>query len=227
MNAGLSLEGLREAYGLEVGRNIKENIQKGFFAEDLANRVVMRTAAASDARMGGAELPAMSNHGSGNQGIVATIPVVEVALFAEASEEQQTRALIMSHLMAIYIKHHYPPICAFCGTAVTGACASFAMTYLLGGGFEQCSHAMQNALSDCTGMICDGAKATCAMKVATASGTAVRSSLMALNERVVRDQGIIADDLEQTIKNVGAMICNGMAATDKSIINIMAHNNTA
>ncbi len=226
INTDLSDEGLKESYGLEVGRNIKENVQKGFYAEDLANWVVMRTAAASDARMGGAALPAMSNHGSGNQGIVATIPVVEVAQFAGASEEQQTRALIMSHLMAIYIKHHYPPLCAFCGAAVTGASAAFAMTYLLGGSFEQCTHAMQNAISDCTGMICDGAKATCAMKVATASGTAVRSSLMALNEHIVSDQGIVADDLEQTIKNVGAMICNGMAATDKSIINIMAHNNT-
>ncbi|MGY0217265.1 L-cysteine desulfidase family protein [Endozoicomonadaceae bacterium StTr2] len=221
LNNALSKEGLDNAYGLEVGRIMQANINKGILSEDLINRIVLRTAAASDARMGGATLPAMSNYGSGNQGIVATIPLIEVAEFVKASDEDLARALAMSHLMAIYIKSHYPPLSAFCGNTVTGSGTAFAMVHLLGGDFSQCCHAMQNVMSDCSGMVCDGAKASCAMKVATAVGAAVRSSLMALSNSAIQEQGIIADEVEQTIRNIGEMICSGMVDTDRCIINIM------
>lgn len=222
LNGRLSDEGMSNPYGLEIGRTMQQNIQAGLIGEDVMNRIVMRTAAASDARMGGASLPAMSNFGSGNQGIAATIPVVVIAERYGASEEQLARALIMSHLGAIYIKSHYPPLSAFCGNTVTSAAAAMAMVYLAGGSFEQSCHAIQNVLSDSAGMVCDGAKASCAMKVSTSSSAAVRGFLMALNSHSVSGQGIVAGNVEQTIRNVGQMVKDGMAATDSTIIDIMS-----
>lgn len=222
LNSKLSDEGMNNPYGLEIGRTMQQNIQAGLIGEDVMNRIVMRTAAASDARMGGASLPAMSNFGSGNQGIAATIPVVVIAERFGASEEQLARALIMSHLGAIYIKSHYPPLSAFCGNTVTSAAAAMAMVYLAGGSFEQSCHAIQNVLSDSAGMVCDGAKASCAMKVSTSSGAAVRGFLMALNSHGVSGQGIVAGNVEQTIRNVGQMVKDGMSATDSTIIDIMS-----
>ncbi|MCX0422110.1 L-serine ammonia-lyase, iron-sulfur-dependent, subunit alpha [Aeromonas veronii] len=222
LNGKLSAEGMNNPYGLEIGRTMQQNINAGLIGEDVMNRIVMMTAAASDARMGGATLPAMSNFGSGNQGIAATIPVMVIAERFAASEEQLARALIMSHLGAIYIKSHYPPLSAFCGNTVTSAAASMAMVYLAGGSFEQSCFAIQNVLSDSAGMVCDGAKASCAMKVSTSSGAAVRGFLMALNSHSVSGQGIVAGDVDQTIRNVGQMVKEGMSATDSTIIDIMS-----
>lgn len=222
LNGKLSAEGMNNPYGLQIGRTMQQNIQAGLIGEDVMNRIVMMTAAASDARMGGATLPAMSNFGSGNQGIAATIPVMVIAERYGASEEQLARALIMSHLGAIYIKSHYPPLSAFCGNTVTSAAASMAMVYLAGGSFEQSSFAIQNVLSDSAGMVCDGAKASCAMKVSTSSGAAVRGFLMALNSHSVSGQGIVSDNVDQTIRNVGQMVKDGMSATDSTIIDIMS-----
>jgi L-cysteine desulfidase len=164
----------------------------------------------------------MSNFGSGNQGIAATIPVVLMAEIYHATEEKLARALILSHLSAIYMKSHYPPLSAFCGNTVTSAAAAMAMVYLADGTFEQGCFAIQNVLSDSSGMICDGAKASCAMKVSTSSSAAVRSFLMALNNRSVATQGIISGDVEQTIRNIASMVKDGMSGTDTSIINIMS-----
>ena len=222
LNGKLSAEGMNNPYGLEIGRTMQQNINAGLIGEDVMNRIVMMTAAASDARMGGATLPAMSNFGSGNQGIAATIPVMVIAERFAACEEQLARALIMSHLGAIYIKSHYPPLSAFCGNTVTSAAASMAMVYLAGGSFEQSCFAIQNVLSDSAGMVCDGAKASCAMKVSTSSGAAVRGFLMALNSHSVSGQGIVAGDVDQTIRNVGQMVKEGMSATDSTIIDIMS-----
>ena len=222
LNGKLSAEGMNNPYGLEIGRTMQQNINAGLIGEDVMNRIVMMTAAASDARMGGATLPAMSNFGSGNQGIAATIPVMVIAERFAASEEQLARALIMSHLGAIYIKSHYPPLSAFCGNTVTSAAASMAMVYLAGGSFEQSCFAIQNVLSDSAGMVCDGAKASCAMKVSTSSGAAVRGFLMALNSHSVSGQGIVAGNVDQTIRNVGQMVKEGMSATDTTIIDIMS-----
>ncbi|MGL5327030.1 MAG: serine dehydratase subunit alpha family protein [Aeromonas sp.] len=222
LNGKLSAEGMNNPYGLEIGRTMQQNINAGLIGEDVMNRIVMMTAAASDARMGGATLPAMSNFGSGNQGIAATIPGMVIAERFAASEEQLARALIMSHLGAIYIKSHYPPLSAFCGNTVTSAAAAMAMVYLAGGSFEQSCFAIQNVLSDSAGMVCDGAKASCAMKVSTSSGAAVRGFLMALNSHSVSGQGIVAGDVDQTIRNVGQMVKEGMSATDSTIIDIMS-----
>ncbi|USD36802.1 serine dehydratase subunit alpha family protein [Ferrimonas sp. SCSIO 43195] len=222
MNDRLSQEGLANNYGLEVGRTLQDNIEDGLLCDDLSTRIQMRTSAASDARMGGASLPAMSNYGSGNQGIAATLPVVVTAEQLGSSDEQLARALIMSHLGAIYIKSHYPPLSAFCGNTVTSAAAAMAMVYLSGGSFEQSCYAIQNVLSDSSGMVCDGAKSSCAMKVCTSSTAAVRAFLMARRNKVVSNQGIVAEEVEATIANVGCVVNSGMQATDSVIIDIMS-----
>ncbi|EAR53750.1 hypothetical protein SKA34_09278 [Photobacterium sp. SKA34] len=222
LTVALSNEGLENEYGLQIGRTFKKHISSGLIGDSLANRAIMRSAAASDARMGGATLPAMSNYGSGNQGICASMPVIEFASHYEASEETMTRALIMSHLAAVYMKSFYPPLSPFCGCAVTSSAAAMAMTYLAGGTFEQSCMAVQNTLSDTTGMFCDGAKSTCAMKVKSSTSSAVMSTLMALDYNEARCQGIVADDVEKTIRNVGKMVREGMVNTDKVIIEIMS-----
>ncbi|MDF4433031.1 L-serine ammonia-lyase, iron-sulfur-dependent, subunit alpha [Vibrio parahaemolyticus] len=222
LNTLLAQEGIDRGYGLEIGRTLKGNIEQGLLGNDLMSRIQMMTSAASDARMGGATLPAMSNFGSGNQGIAATMPVVVVAEVFQNDEEQLARALIMSHLGAIYIKSYYPPLSAFCGNTVTSAAASMALVYLAGGTFEQSCYAIQNVISDSSGMVCDGAKSSCAMKVCTSSTTAVRSYLMAMGNHSVKNQGIVGEEVEQTIRNVGSMVRFGMPYTDKSIIDIMS-----
>lgn len=164
----------------------------------------------------------MSNFGSGNQGIAATVPVVVTGEHFHASQEQLARALIMSHLGAIYIKSHYPPLSAFCGNTVTSAAAAMAMVYLAGGSFEQGCYAIQNVLSDCSGMVCDGAKSTCAMKVKTSTSAAVNGFLMALRCNEAHNQGIVADDVETSIRNIGKLVTAGMSVTDSTIIDIMS-----
>jgi len=222
LNSKLADEGLKHNYGLQVGRTIAKNIQSGFMAADLNNTIIMRTSAASDARMGGATLPAMSNYGSGNQGIAATVPVEMIAKHYQVTDEQLARALILSHLGAIYIKQHYPPLSAFCGNTVTSAAAAMAMVYLAGGSYEQSCYAIQNVLSDCSGMVCDGAKSTCAMKVKTSTSSAVTAFMLAMNDSQAFDQGIIATDIETSIRNIGTLVSSGMIHTDATIINIMS-----
>lgn len=222
LNIALAQEGLDNPYGLEVGRTYHSNIEKGLLHKGLDSDILIYTSAASDARMGGATLPAMSNYGSGNQGIAATIPVVKTAEFFNATDEQLARAFIMSHLGAIYIKSHYPPLSAFCGNAVTSAATAMAMVYLAGGSFEQSCSAIQNTISDTSGMICDGAKSTCAMKVGSSAQSAMKSTLLALNNHAVSQQGVIAKDVEKTIKNIGRMVTSGMPNIDHEIIEIMA-----
>ncbi len=222
INYDLAIEGLSNTYGLAIGKTMQHYIKEGLLSDDFINNLVMYTASASDARMGGATLPAMSNYGSGNQGITATLPVFFTARHFKSSEEQLARALIISHLGAIYIKSYYPPLSAFCGNTATGAAAAAAMVYLAGGDFQQSSYAVQNVLSDCTGMICDGAKATCAMKVRTATQAAINAFFMALQYHEAHHLGIVADDIETSIRNLGRLVTQGMQSTDHTIIDIMS-----
>ena len=219
----INLKAIHE-YGLELGRTINEQIKAGILSSDLINNMAACTAAASDARMGGATLPAMSNYGSGNQGITATIPVVKMAEYVKADDEKLARALILSHLGAIYIKSHYPSLSAFCGNTATSSAVAMALVYLNSGTFEQCCMAINNVISDTSGMVCDGAKSTCAMKVHTAAQTAYKCCFLALAGHGVEGQGIVSADVEQTIDNLGAMITKGMQQTDEKIIEIMRKN---
>ncbi|PSV20679.1 hypothetical protein C0W44_11815 [Photobacterium leiognathi subsp. mandapamensis] len=224
LNDALSHEGLNSKYGLEIGATFQRNVDRGLLSGGLLTDVLRRTAAASDARMGGAMKPAMSNSGSGNQGIAATMPVVVVADFINADREHLIRALMLSHLMAIYIKSHQNKLSALCGATTASMGAVSGITWLLGGNFEQISAAICSMIGDITGIICDGAKASCAMKVSSAAGSAVKSALMALDGiRVTGCEGIVADDVDSTIRNLSALANGAMTHTDVQILDIMVN----
>ena len=222
LNCALSQEGLRADYGLHIGRTLQKQIGKGLLSDDLLSRIVIETTAASDARMGGANLPAMSNSGSGNQGITATLPVIVVARHIKATEEQQTRALFLAHLMAIYIHSKLPKLSALCAvtTAAMGSCAGVA--WLLTHKFEPISMAISSMIGDISGIICDGAANSCAMKVSTSITSAYKSVLMALDDmQVTGDEGIVEHNIDRSINNLCNIASRSMQYTDRQVIEIM------
>ena len=224
LNTALSQEGLRTDYGLHIGRTLQKQIGLGLISDDLLNRIVIETTAASDARMGGANLPAMSNSGSGNQGITATMPVVVVARHINATEEQRIRALFLSHLIAIYIHSKLPKLSALCAatTAAMGSCAGVA--WLLSGKFENISMAISSMIGDISGIICDGAANSCAMKVSTSVTSSYKSVLMALdNMQVTGNEGIVEHDIDRSINNLCNIASRSMQYTDRQVIEIMVN----
>ncbi len=222
MNSSLCEAGLNEDFGLKIGKTFRNNIEKGYLSEDLAISAMMRSSAASDARMDGAMLPAMSNSGSGNQGIAATMPVVAVADCLGVSEEKLIRALILSHLSAIHIKSHLNTLSALCGATTAATGASVGITWLLGGELEDVSNAVFNMFGDVTGVFCDGAKTGCSLKVSTSAAAAVKAALIAMEgTRISGHEGIIEDDLEKTIDNIGLLGNIAMVETDAMILKIM------
>ena len=221
MNQALADRGL-QGLGLGIGKLLSEQVERKLLSDDLMTLAMRLSAAASDARMDGAMLPAMSNSGSGNQGIAATMPVVAAARFLSSGEEKLARALIMSHLVAIAIKSHQNTLSALCAASTAAMGAGAAITWLLGGRFTQISHCINNMIGDVAGIICDGAGSACSMKVSTASSAAVKAALMAINNvHIPESQGIVSDDVDQTIINLGQIARRGMLDTDIEIINIM------
>lgn len=222
LNSELTQAGLGGDYGLHIGATMLRNVQQGLLSDDLATRIVIRTAAASDARMGGATLPAMSNSGSGNQGIVATLPVVVVAQHLQVSDERQARALILSHLMAIYIHSKLPRLSALCAVTTAAMGAAAGMAWLMSGNYTTVSMAICSMIGDLAGMICDGASNSCAMKVSTSASSAYKAVLMALdNSRVMGSDGIVADSVDDSIANLCALASGSMVHTDRQIIEII------
>ncbi|WP_151993987.1 L-cysteine desulfidase family protein [Buttiauxella massiliensis] len=223
LNNELSREGLRAQYGLHIGSTLQRQLDRGLMAKDLLSDIMIRTAAASDARMGGACLPAMSNSGSGNQGIAATMPVVVVAEHLGCDSEKLARALILSHLTAIYIHHQLPALSALCAATTAAMGAAAGITWLIDGSYKSISMAISNMIGDVSGMICDGASNSCAMKVSTSAASAWKAVLMALdNTSVSGNEGIVAHDVEQSIRNLCALASQAMQHTDRQIIAIMA-----
>ena len=221
LNLALAEEGLRGNYGLQVGKAIREN-QKEVFGDDFMSYAMGMTAAASDARMAGSTLPAMSNSGSGNQGITVSMPVIAYALKYKVDDEKLARALILSNLVAIHIKHFLGKLSALCGCVVASTGSACGIVYLEGGGYEQVCAAIKNMAGNITGMVCDGAKVGCAMKVASGVSCAVQSAVLALRGTCIPStDGIIEDDVEKTIRNIGAIGSAGMKATDRMILDIM------
>ena len=222
LNQKLSDTGLVGNYGLQVGKTLQRNIARGFVSDDLFTTILMRTAAASDARMGGASLPAMTNSGSGNQGIAATMPVVVLSEHLGVDEETLARALILSHLMAVHIHAKLPRLSAFCAATTAAMGSASAMAWLLGGDFQTVGRAICNMIGDLAGVICDGASNSCAMKVSTSVASASKAVLMALDGLCVGgNEGIVADDVDQAIANLCALASGGMVKTDHQIIRIM------
>lgn len=221
LNLALAMEGLREDYGLKVGKTIRKN-QKEVFGDDFMSYAMGLTAAASDARMAGSTLPAMSNSGSGNQGITVSMPVIAYALKYKVDDKKLARALILSNLVAIHIKHYLGKLSALCGCVVASTGSACGIVYLQGGTYEQVCAAIKNMAGNITGMVCDGAKVGCAMKVASGVSCAVQSAVLALSGTCIPStDGIIEDDVEKTIQNIGAIGSAGMKVTDRMILDIM------
>lgn len=223
MNEKVSEEGLKGDYGLQVGSKI---IQKGnfnLFSNDASNKIIAASAAASDARMDGCAIPIMTTAGSGNQGIACSIPVAQTARLLDKSEEELARALVLSNLVTIRIKKHMGRLSPLCGAGIAGATgASCGITYLLGGDLENINYCINNMISDLSGMICDGAKETCALKIATGTNAAIQCANLAINGiSATANDGIVAKDVEETIESIETLIQNGFKNVDDTILNIM------
>ncbi len=224
MNDKLSQKGLAKEWGLHIGATLKRQVEKGLVSNDLFNEILYRTSSASDARMGGATLPAMTNSGSGNQGITTTMPVFVAAQRLSASREQTIRALALSNLVAIYIHSKLPKLSALCATTTAAMGAAAGIIWLMEGTLDQIAMAVNNMIGDVSGMICDGASSSCAMKVTTSVSSALKSVLLALDESVVSgNDGIVDSNVENSIRNLCALAGNAMLHTDRQIIEIMAY----
>ena len=223
LNRALAVEGLRHPYGLQVGRTLLADDNKSVYGDTLLIHAMAWTAAASDARMAGCTLSAMSNSGSGNQGVTATMPVIAIAEKTEATHEQLLRALALSHLVAIHIKGYLGKLSALCGCVIASTGSACGIVYLRRGGYGQVCAAIKNMIGNITGMVCDGAKVGCALKVASGVATALQSAVLALDGQCISaNDGIIEEDIEKTISNLGRIGSVGMKATDKMILDIMS-----
>ena len=211
-----------DEYGHSLGRMLRQPRELNIMGDSVFTRILSYTSSACDARMGGAKVPVMSNSGSGNQGITATLPVVVYGEECGATEEQMIRALTLSHLTVIYIKQSLGRLSALCGCVVAASGSSCGITYLMGGGYDEVACAVKNMIANLTGMICDGAKPSCALKLASGVSTALLSAMMAMEGRCVSKlEGIIDEDVDRSIHNLTAIGRDGMNSTDDLILNIM------
>ncbi len=221
-NMKAAQEAIKGNYGHNLGKSIDRPLAKGILGDSIYSKMIARTAAACDARMGGAMIPVMSNSGSGNQGICATNPVCVFAEENENTEEELIRALTLSHLTAIYIKQSLGRLSALCGCVVASTGSSVGVTYLMGGDFARCCAAVKNMVANLTGMICDGAKPSCALKLTSGVSTAVLSALLAMEGKCVSSQeGIVDDCVDRTIHNLTAIGADAMCITDEMVLGIM------
>ncbi len=224
LNEAAAQEGLRENYGHQLGKTMCSPLGRGIMGDSIFAKVLSETSCACDARMAGAKIPVMSNSGSGNQGICATMPVVVFARENHNTEEELIRALTLSHLTAIYIKQSLGCLSALCGCVVASTGSSCGITYLMGGTYEQIAYSVKNMVANLTGMICDGAKPSCALKLTTGVGTAVMSAMLAIQHKYVTSaEGIIDDDVDRSIHNLTSIGSRGMDETDRFVLDIMTH----
>ncbi len=224
LNIAAAQASLKGNYGHCLGKTMDRPLSKGIFGNSIFSRIISKTASACDARMGGAMIPVMSNSGSGNQGICATNPVVVYAEENENTEEELVRALILSHLTAIYIKQSLGRLSALCGCVVASIGSSCGITYLMGGNYDDICHAVRNMIANLTGMICDGAKPSCALKISSGVSTALLSAVLAREgKHVTEAEGIIDKDVDRSIHNLTSIGKEAMCMTDDMVLNIMTH----
>jgi len=222
LNNHIAQEGLKGSYGLKVGKTLWENRGLSLMGEGLSLRAIARTSAAADARMAGCSLPVMSNSGSGNQGLTVALPILSVVEDLGLSREKLLRALALGHLTAIHLKSYVGRLSALCGAFLAAIGAGAGITWLLGGGYPHVAATIKNMVGGLAGMICDGAKPGCALKISTALSAAFQASLLSLrNIEISERDGIIENDLEKTIRNVGTIASEGMNETDRLILEIM------
>jgi len=222
LNKAAAESSFKGDYGHGLGKMLRGTYEHKILGDSVFSHILSYTSGACDARMAGAMIPVMSNSGSGNQGISATLPVLVYAEENDKTEKELIRALMMSHLTVIYIKQSLGRLSALCGCVVAATGSSCGITYLMGGTYCQIAFAVQNMIANLTGMICDGAKPSCALKVTTGVSTAVLSAIMAMENRCVTSvEGIIDEDVDQSIKNLTRIGSQGMNETDKLVLDIM------
>lgn len=222
LNKNIAQQSFQGKYGHSVGRTLMSQREKNLMGDSIFSHILAYTTAACDARMGGAPTAVMSNSGSGNQGIAATMPVVVYAEEINATEEQTIRALTLSHLTVIYIKQSLGRLSALCGCVIATTGSACGLCYLMGGNYDEIAATVKNMVANLTGMICDGAKPSCAMKLYSGVSTAVISAVMALEgNSVTAVEGIIDDDVDKTIQNLTCIGRDGMNETDRLILEIM------
>lgn len=227
LNNNAAIVGLKKNSGHSLGKTILHQPKKKFFGKrSLYAKILAATSSACDARMAGEMIPVMSNSGSGNQGIAATMPVYIYAKERWQRKEKLIRALILSHLTVIYIKQSFGRLSPLCGCVVAATGSACGLTYLMDGSYEQIAYAVKNMIANITGMICDGAKPSCSLKVTTGVSTAILSSMLAIeNKTATAVEGIITDDVDQCILNMNAIGTKGMSNTDALVLDIMTHKN--
>ncbi|MBQ8334646.1 MAG: serine dehydratase subunit alpha family protein [Tidjanibacter sp.] len=224
LNKAVAEESLRGEWGHCLGRTLRSKTNLAMMGDSTFAHILSYTSAACDARMGGAQMPVMSNSGSGNQGISATLPVVIYAEEKGHSHEQLVRALTLSHLTVIYIKQSLGRLSALCGCVVASTGSSCGITYLMGGGYDEVAMAVKNMVATLTGMVCDGAKPSCALKVSSGVSTAIMSAVMAMEHHGVTGlEGVIDDDVYKSIRNLTSIGARAMGETDRMILDIMTH----
>ena len=219
-------DSLKGNYGHCLGKTMNRPLSHGIFGDSIYSHIIAKTASACDARMGGAMIPVMSNSGSGNQGICATNPVVVYALENNNTEEELVRALILSHLTAIYIKQSLGKLSALCGCVVASIGSSCGITYLMGGDYDKICHSVKNMIANLAGMLCDGAKPGCSLKISSGVSTALLSAVLSMEGRfVTAAEGIVDDDVDKSIRNLTSIGANAMNLTDEMVLNIMVSKN--
>lgn len=224
LNSAIAREGLQREYGLQVGKSVWKGVEIGILGGDLSNRAVAVAAAAADARMSGCEKAVMSVAGSGNQGLTATLPIIAVAEGNPmVAREQVRRALAISILVTVHAKHYIGRLSVLCGCSIAAAIGVVCgVIYLFGGGYTQAELGIKTMTADISGMICDGAKPGCALKIATSVSAAMRASVMALSGiGADNHDGIVGLDVEQTLKNLGELGTAGMADTNTVILDML------
>lgn len=224
VNSNISDRGLEKDYGLAIGRGLRRNMMNGYMANDMVTNSMIATAAGADARMAGAPYSVVANTGSGNQGITATMPVVALARWLTTDEEKMIRAVTLSHLVVIRIKSKFGRLSALCGASVAGTGAACGITYLLGGDYDAICRAIHNMIGNVAGMLCDGAKADCALKISTCVNAAFQAAFMALREvRVQKTDGIVEQDVEYTLDNFAVLGNKGSGPMDEAMLDMMLH----
>lgn len=223
-NIRAAQESRKGNYGHNLGKTIDRPMSCGIFGKTIYSRIISATASACDARMGGALIPVMSNSGSGNQGICATNPVVIYAEENKNTEEELIRALVLSHLTAIYIKQNLGKLSALCGCVVASTGSSCGIVYLMGGNYTHMCHAINNMVANLTGMICDGAKPSCSIKICSGVSSALLSALLSIEGQYVTSaEGIIDNDVDRSIRNLTSIGKDAMCQTDSMVLDIMTH----
>ncbi len=224
LNCNIAAEGLNETFGMNIGSLIMKNIETGIYGNELKNKCASFASAGSDARMSGCSLPVMTTSGSGNQGLAASLPVIKYCTEKNLSKETLIRALFFSHLATIHIKTKVGRLSAYCGVICACAAVAGAITFIENQNSEIVSDAITNALGNISGVICDGAKASCATKIANGVYAAFDSAMLAMNGKVLAaGDGIIGKDIEETINNIGILSQIGMKETDECILDIMGN----